>query len=316
MQLGEVVAIPRLDSLDRGVLGGSGASRTALTPRSDAAISPSRDAGHTSRASANECGLACRARVLGQRLGRGQRRRGKRRRVVDQPIEQRVPCIVVVHGRGIFAEALSSRIPRRPMRFEAACPTLHPSSRRLPASDQPRRERLGRAVPAAGRDLPRRALRAEPRRPARADRRHARRAHPVRGRPHLRGRRGEARAARRARPRRVGGRGHERDVLVRRGHHRLGGRPSRGGAREPGAPRSARALRSRHADRARGADRRAARSRAASSRARSTSTASARTRRSRTRSSCSRSASATRRRSPSTTRTSAHGSSTRPRPTR
>ena len=55
---------------------------------------------------------------------------------------------------------------------------------------------------------------------------------------------------------RVGGRGHERVVLVRRGHHGLGRRPPRGRAREPGAPRPARPLRPRDADRARGAHRR------------------------------------------------------------
>ena len=142
------------------------------------------------------------------------------------------------------------------------------------------------------------------------------RADPARHADDLRGRRGARDAEAGARPRRVRRRDHAHDAPLRRGDHRLGGEPPRGGAREPGAPRPARPLRPRHADRPGGADLDPAdRPRADQGRAQHL-PRSARTRRSPRRSSSSRSGSPTPRRSRSTTRRSARGSSTRRAPTR
>ena len=69
--------------------------------------------------------------VLGERLGRQQGGRRKRRRVVDQAPEECTAGVIALHRRGIFAEVVSSRFRGRPMRSKAACPTLLPSSRRL-----------------------------------------------------------------------------------------------------------------------------------------------------------------------------------------
>ena len=117
---------------------------------------------------------------------------------------------------------------------------------------------LGRLLPAAGGRLPRPPLRAEPRLAARPDRGHARGDRPLRGAPHLRGRRAEAAARAGARPQRLRRRDLQRHLPVRGRHHRLGGRAPRAGALEPGAPRPARRLRPGHAGRPGGADRRAA----------------------------------------------------------
>ena len=168
--------------------------------------------------------------------------------MVDQPREQRNPCVVDRFHEGACSQSgRSRRLPVVPMGSWTSLhvgPCAQELRARASAPDEPGLVRLCRAVPPAGRDLPRRPLRGQPDRAPRADRRHARRAHPVRGRPHLRGRRGQARADPGARAQPVGRRGHERDVLLRRGDHRLGRRASRAGALEPGASRSTRALRS------------------------------------------------------------------------
>ena len=187
------------------------------------------------------------------------------------------------------------------------------------AADQPAARQRGRGarrvVPAAGGGLPPRALRAEPRHAARPHRRHARRARPVRRAPDLRGRRHPPRAHPRPRAVGVGERDHAHAPRLRAGHHRLGGRQPRAGAREPGASRPARRLHPRHAAEpealvsipliARGSLKGALNIYRLGETARSTTT-----------SSSSRSGSAMRRRSRSTTRRCARGWSTRHRPTR
>ena len=120
--------------------------------------------------------------------------------MVDEPRQERDACVLErSHDGAIFAERAQAAARRSDDQIEniSPCPTLRhtPSSEPEPRPhDEPRLVRRGRAVQAPGRGLPRRPLRGEPDRAPRADRRHARRADSVRGRPHLRGGRGQARA--------------------------------------------------------------------------------------------------------------------------
>ena len=92
-------------------------SSTTLTPRPTSGSSASREAGQTNRASTNADSLSRARRSSATASGSGSDGGREERRVVDQPGEQRHAGVLDrLHDGAIFAERVSRRPSRRPMR--------------------------------------------------------------------------------------------------------------------------------------------------------------------------------------------------------
>ena len=114
-----------------GIRSESGASSTALMARSVAGSSSERDAGHTSRASMNACALATARASSASASSAGSDAGGNVGAWSIRRASSAWRASPSGMGAPIFAEAVSSRFRECPMRVEAACPTLPPSSRPL-----------------------------------------------------------------------------------------------------------------------------------------------------------------------------------------